>query len=260
MALRIHTAGQRKSMWTALFGILLMCFAGIPIGLQLTRPPAVDGQNCRLDGVLPAHTIVLIDQSDPFNESDVEWVWQLVFDEAQALKKNGRLTVLGINEDDSDQGAQVFSRCSPGSPRSANPIFENPQFIQQDWEQKFEKFMREEVQKLMLNRQSEVSPLAEHIRGIQRRADFRDATGHRRIVIVSDLYQNSPQYSMYKSGLNDPAFGQMLDQIEFPDLEGVEIALFRVDRKRQIRGADLVAFWTEFLSNRAHANVEIIRD
>ena len=260
MALRVSSTGQRKSMWTALFVMLLLCFAGIPIGMQLTRPPEVDLENCRIDGVLPAHTVVLIDQSDPFSDSDVEWAWQLIFDEAQALKKNGRLTVLGINSDDPDQGVEVFSRCSPGSPRNANPIYENPQFIRQDWEQKFEQFMRAEVSRLMLNSQSPVSPLVEHLRGIQRRADFRDAAENRKILIISDLYQNSNLYSMYDHGLNTSRFDAALDDAQFPDLTGVEVALFRVDRKRQIRGSDLVAFWTDVLSQRAHADVTIVRD
>ncbi|KCZ82561.1 hypothetical protein HJA_17607 [Hyphomonas jannaschiana VP2] len=247
-------------MWVGLFVALLACFSGIPIGLQLTRPPEVNGQNCRVDGILPAHTVVLIDQSDPFDQTDVDWAWQLIFDEAQALRKNGRLTVIGINEEDPDEGIQVFSRCSPGSPKSANPIFENPQFIRMDWEDKFEKFMRLEVSELMLNKQSPVSPLAEHIRGIQRRSDFRDTVGNRRIVVISDLYQNSNAYSMYNSGLNRKKFKTALETMEFPDLEGVTVALFRVDRKRQLKGSDLIQFWTTVLGEDEHAIVEVIRD
>lgn len=252
--------GERKALWIALFAILFICFSGIPIVLRLTKPPEIGAENCRYDGVLPAHTVVLIDQSDPFDDADAKWAWQLIFDEAKQLRKYGRLTVLGINEERPEQGVEVFSRCSPGSPSRANPIFENPRFIRQDWKQKFEGAMQDEVADLMLNKRSKVSPLIEHIRGILRRSDFRTGAPRRRIVIVSDLYQNSGAYSMYDSGLNQTRFDRALADIEFPEMEDVEFALFRVDRDRAISGQDLIQFWTDTLTEKGASKVEIIRD
>ncbi len=257
---KIKVKAVNKAKWNFLFAAVLVCFAGIPIALAVTRPPATSAENCRLDGRLPAHTVVLIDQSDPFQEADVEWAWQLIFDEAQALRKHGRLTVMGINADNPDQGTIVFSRCSPGSPRRANPVFENPKFIQQDWEDKFQTSLQSRVADLILKNRSPVSPLIEHMRGIHRRTDFTDAVEERRIVLVSDLYQNSSTYSTYDSGLNQKRFEEAMYAIEFPNFEGVEVALFRVDRKRSIRGADLIEFWQATLGDGAGASVEVIRN
>ena len=250
---------QRKVLWMAVFGALLVCFVGIPVGLRLTKPPLTDSMNCREDGNLPAHTVVLIDQSDPFDETDTEWVWQLIYDEAQSLKKHGKLTVIGINADDPDQGHEVFSRCSPGSPKTANPIFENPRFIKQDWQQRFERQMQANVADLMLKRLSPFSPLIEHFKGIERRSDFRKNISERRIVVISDLYQHSSLYSMYDSGLNANQFDQASSNLEFPKLEGIEFALFRVDRQRKLRGSELISFWKEFLMENGADEPQIIR-
>ena len=217
-----------KTAWNIAALGLVLCFLAIPAGLYLTKPPPTDTANCRKDNVIPAHTIVLIDQSDPFDEADVDWVWQLIFDEAKALKKHGRLTILGIDSEVPERGKQVFSRCSPGSPSRANPLYEHPGFIQQDWETKFEETMRERVSELMLTDQAPQSPLLEHMRGILRRADFRTDMPLRRIVIISDLYQHSSNYSMYNSGLNMPLMDKAAEAIEFPDFAGTSVALFRV--------------------------------
>lgn len=251
---------QNKFGWIAGFSVLLLGFIAIPVALIGTKPPETDTENCRRDGVIPAHTIVLVDQSDPFEPADVDWAWQLMFDEAKALKKHGRLTIVGIDAENPDQGASVFSRCSPGSPNQANPIFENPRFIEQDWKTKFEQLMRERTEELMLHDQAPQSPLLEHMRGILRRADFRTEAPLRRIVIISDMYQHSDAYSMYNSGLNRELFDRAAERIEFPDMSGVTVAIFRVDRKTKLKGADIIAFWQDALAAHNVGSVEIIRD
>jgi hypothetical protein len=251
---------QNKSAWIIGFSLLLAGFAGIPAALIATKPPATDTDNCRRDGSLPAHTVVLVDQSDPFDETDVNWAWQLMFEEAKMLKKHGRLTIMGIDAENPDYGKEVFSRCSPGSPSRANPIFENPRFIEQDWELKFEDQMRGRISELMLTDQAPRSPLAEHIKGILRRSDFRPSMEHRRILIISDMYQHSDAFSMYNSGLNKEAMIKAMSAMEFPPLNGAEIAIFRVDRKGQLKGQDINEFWKSVLGQSGAANVEVIRD
>lgn len=251
---------QNKTGWMLGFALLLLGFAGIPIALVATKPPPTDKENCRTDGAVPAHTVVLVDQSDPFESSDVDWAWQLMFDEAKALKKHGRLTILGIDAENPDQGHEVFSRCSPGSPNQANPIFENPRFIEQDWEAKFETEMRSHVESLMLTNQAPQSPLVEHIRGILRRADFRAEMPERRIVIISDMYQHSDNYSMYNSGLNRELMDRAASAIEFPNMTGATVAIFRVDRKTKLKGSDIIAFWQDVLAQHGAGSVEVIRD
>jgi hypothetical protein len=153
-----------------------------------------------------------------------------------------------------------FSRCSPGSPTVANPLYENPRFIEADWKNKFEEQMRKDVASLMLSKQAPRSPLAEHIRGIVRRVDFQPAVGDRTIIIVSDLHQNSDAWSHYKSGTKVEPFLAYLDGIEFPDLAGVHFKVFRVDRDSPLKPAALREFWSATLSHFHAGSVEFVRD
>lgn len=250
----------RKPLWIAIFVILLACFVTIPMALVATRPPLANEDNCRTDGVVPAHTVVLIDQSDPFKESDVEWVWQLIFDEAKALAKYGRLTVLGIDAEHPDDGLEAFSRCSPGAANRANPLYENPTFINEDWKSKFENEMKENVGELMLSSSAPKSPLAEHLKGILRRNDFRPGMETRRIILISDLHQNSDTYSNYKKGTQTEPFISYLESIEFPDLADVQVAIFRIDRDSELSPAELRKFWSEALGHFHVAKIQFVRD
>ena len=72
--------------WRGLIALMVTGVFGLFAAAALTAPPATMGDTaCRLDRNDPAHTVVLIDQSDPFNENDMDWVATPIDGEARAL-------------------------------------------------------------------------------------------------------------------------------------------------------------------------------
>ncbi len=87
-------------------------------------PPQTDPATfCRLDRRDPAHTMIVLDQSDPFNARDFGWVYSFVDAEARLLPKYGRLTVVAPNAERPYEPLEIYASCSPGSPNDANPVF-----------------------------------------------------------------------------------------------------------------------------------------
>ncbi len=239
-------------------GVVGLFFAAIFYFVFVTRPEPSDSRNCRIDGIVPAHTVVLIDQSDPFSRTDTDWTWNLVMDEARALPKHGRLTVFPIETETPGDLVASFGRCSPGSPANANPLYENPGDIRREWERDFEGDLRLTLENLMLQTSAPTSPLMEQIEGIIARYDFSSRNEGRRLIIISDLMQRSSYYSFYESGADWERFAATDPSV--PNLRGVEVAVFVARRNSGLSEAELIGFWKKYFEAAGAESFEVLRN
>jgi len=231
--------------WRGAIAAMLASVTGLFAIAAFHAPPTLNGETgCRQDGNDPAHTVILIDQSDPFSPNDIGWVQAFLDEEARILPRHGRLSLVTPQAQTPNIPKVVFSQCSPGSPAHANPLVQNPRMIEAAWRKAFFKPLSDEVERLLRDRVDPASPLSESLYAIGDRADFRPGQAGRRIVIVSDLMQHSEDFSFYRSGADWAAFeatplGQLI-----PDLEGVEIVTRVVPRQERALSLTTVkAFW-----------------
>ncbi|MEL6258535.1 MAG: hypothetical protein AAFQ67_05730 [Pseudomonadota bacterium] len=224
-----------------------------------TAPPATEPDGwCRLDRRDPAHTVLMIDQSDPFVERDYDWVAALLDEESRLLPKYGRLTVVTPDSARPYQPRVVFSACTPGSADRANPIFENPRMIEHRWRSDFKDQLTERVDALLKDDQASNSPLGETVFAVFDRPDFQDTVRRRRLVIVSDLMQNSEEFSFYTSGADRLAFGQTRLASEKPDMTGADVVARIVPRQEyDLPISSLRVFWEDYFG-RAGARFESV--
>ena len=86
--------------WRSAIGVMLMSVVGLFSVAAFNSAPALDPETeCRMDRRDPAHTLLLIDQSDPFSDNDLAWVDELIDAEARSLPRFGRLTVVLPNSE-----------------------------------------------------------------------------------------------------------------------------------------------------------------
>lgn len=236
--------------------IILLCFSGAVCAgaiavFFLTRPQPVDKSGCRQDGILEAHTVLLIDQSDPFTENDVRWLKRELADAVRKLPQYGRVTLLGLRSSTPYEPEEVFSRCSPGSPEAANQIFQNKSLIESVWRQDLVEPLSAAGDQLLLVTVQPDSPIVESLIGISQRPDFGAEVDAREIIIVSDFVQNSKAYSHFNGG---PKWQNLLAsslKSELPQLENVRLVFDLVPRREgpnRMPQDKLAAFWTEFAS------------
>ena len=241
--------------WRGLIALMVTGVFGLFAAAALTAPPATVGDTaCRLDRNDPAHTVVLIDQSDPFTENDMDWVATLIDGEARALPRNGRLTVITPNAGSPHTPRVVHSACSTGSPDRANPILSNPRMVTDTWREKFYVPVMADVDSAMTDTRAPSSPLFETLYAIADRPDFQSSQKKRRLVIVSDLMQHSDEFSFYRYGADYGAYSEagLVDLV--PDFAGADVVARIVPRPiYDLPMAEVRAFWRAWFDD---ANAE----
>ena len=239
---------KSPNFWRGLIAVMVLSVFGLFAFIAFNSPPAVaEDTMCRLDRKDPAHTVMLIDQSDPFNPNDFGWVREFMDAEARELPKYGRLTVLAPNSADPYDPVDIYSMCSPGSVDDANPILQNPRMIDDTWRETFYEPLKSSVEAALTDNQQPSSPLSEAIYAIADRADFQDLQPNRRFVIVSDLMQHSDGFSFYRSGANYEGFAETRLAEQLPGMDGVDVVARIVPRQEyDLPMADVKTFWASY--------------
>lgn len=234
--------------WRSAIALMLTSVFGLFAAAAIHQPPATHEETgCRLDREDPAHTIVLVDQSDPFNATDLEWVRTLLDDEARNLPRHGRLTLLVPNSASPYDPVQVFTGCSPGSAAESNPIFQNPKMIAAAWERKFHAPLVRQADESLRDTVAPSSPLMEAMFTLADRPDFQGEVPVRRLILVSDLMQHSPGFSMYKSGADADVWAESPLADMRAGLEGVEVVARIVPRQEySLPLGEVKAFWRDW--------------
>ncbi len=237
--------------WRASIAVMVSSVVGLFSVAAFNQPPAVQASTgCRVDGDVPAHVVLLIDQSDPFRPNDLGWVQALADEEARALPKYGRLTVMTPSADNPYTPNVLFSACSPGSAAGANPLFQNPRMIEQAWQSKLMKPLLATLEAAMEDKVAPSSPLSEALYAIADRADFQKDAGARRLVVISDLMQHSEAYSFYKTGADYDAYLASRLAETVPRLEEVDVVARVVPRQiYDLPLADVKAFWRAYFTD-----------
>ena len=230
----------------AMLGGVFGLFAIVALNLPPTTDPLTA---CRVDKKNPAHTVILIDQSDPFAPNDFGWVEAFVDQEARDLPKYGRLTIMTPNVKDPFAPREVFSRCSTGSADHANPFLENPRMIEDNWRASFREPLNGAVMSVLKDKAAPASPLAEAIHTIFDRADFSAKSKKRRVVIISDLIQNSKNFNFYRTGADFETFSTSRLASEMHDSGGAEVVARIVPRQNyDLPLSEVKAFWASYFS------------
>lgn len=236
--------------WRGAIGVMLFSVIGIFSVAAFHSAPALDPETaCRMDRQDPAHTILLIDQSDPFSENDLAWVDELIDAEARTLPRFGRLTVVLPNSATPFDPATLYTHCSPGSVEDANPILQNPRMIDDTWREHFYQPLTQTVAETLKTTSQPSSPLFEALYAIGDRADFQDSRKNRRLVIVSDLMQHSDGFSFYRSGADLAAYGDASLSQQVPQMSGVDVVARIVPRQNyDLPIGEVRAFWRAYFN------------
>lgn len=236
--------------WRGMIGAMLASVFGLFALAAFSANPAImPDTGCRMDRKDPAHTVVMIDQSDPFNPNDLGWVSEFIDSEARTLPRFGRLTVVTPNSDDPYDARIVYSHCSPGSAEHANPLLQNPRMIEDTWRETFYEPLSAEIEKALMDKRQPSSPLFEAVYSIADRADFQASRGDRRIILISDLMQHSGEFSFYRTGTDRDIFAKTRLADQVPEMQGVEIVARVVPRQEyDLPMSEVKAFWRDYFA------------
>lgn len=186
---------------SVLAGVALVGFFAAPSLLR--GPPRDEETLCRTTGPV-GHTLILVDKSDPWSEVQAGRLKRLVKQIGDELPAE-RLLSIYVFKDVFEPGfPPLISLCNPG--RTASEWIGNPRREYLRWVEKFGRPLDEAMTVLTQPAKGNQSPIVEAIGDVVSRRESRVQTGDRSLVLVSDMLQNSGQFSVFgnAAGGRDP--------------------------------------------------------
>lgn len=215
-----------------------------------TDDPIVDRKTqCLADENLTGHRVIIIDGTDKFDQTQQEILQRVVRGEARQMHQYEKLTIAALDQGDPYNPHIVFSACAPESASEGNRWSENPEILDSIWRNKFLAPALAPVPATVDHTAQKETPLIETIFGLTLRPDFRPAVGRRRLVIVSDMLQNTKLYSHYHGTPSFKDFTVRPEALQnIPDLTGVSVVGYYIIRTRSmmLQSDAQKQFWIDY--------------
>ena len=198
------------------------------------------------------HTAILIDASDSFTESQQQRLQAALDGIIDNLALHEWLAIYVLDSANPTLVRPRIGKCYPGGAAEANPLYQNPQQLQRALESEFERPLAAAMREIAAaSAGQETSPILEMIAAVATDTGYA-ARGQRRLIIVSDMLHNTPEYSHYRTSPDFPSFRrleysrQFLDRIL--DQARVEILHVRRPRDERYHSRRYISFWEEYFA------------
>lgn len=242
----------------ALTGFVVL-MAGV--AYSVTRPKAVDPETlCPADGAV-AHTVLLVDRSDPLGNAAVKLLHDTIERILKSLRREERFSILLIDSDGSRAPTPLFSRCAPPDGSDAHWLYENRRLLRRHWEAVFGDPVGHAARTLEEPAQAASSPIMETIQATTKLPSFSPSVGHRTLVIASDFLQNVAGYSHYRTDPDYDSFRQTPYAARVKtDLAGIEVELVYLPNPKAYGRQTALhrRFWPRYVSESGAASVRLI--
>ena len=231
-----------------ILGTALLAVAAVGALLWVSRAPALDEETGCGRGAItpPAHTVVLIDQTDRLTRTQINYVKVLIQSEYQRLSPQAKLTVRSISSDP-DRDVREFARCRVRRGTEVSGVTNNPDMIEDAFKRIVGDALNQYLNDLEKAQTAEASPIVETVAAVADAADFGRNVPERRLVIVSDMAQHSPalnQYAQPGAYTVTPEVQQVFGR----ELEGVDVRVHYVIRPElaRLQTRSHRQFWTDW--------------
>ena len=194
---------------------------------------------CPREGNYPVIKVV-IDKTDPFDKQTSQRLAKLIRKLKDTLQAHERLSIHVLDETGTYSPSPVFDMCNPGRGDQANSLYENPRRIQMCFEEKFATPLEIMLEDLLRPGIAPQSPILETA------ISLRTPGKNERLVIVSDMMQNSENVSFYGGSISasdqTDELCEMADQYEEIQIYYINRTGIRVATKQKVRN-----FWHQCL-------------
>jgi hypothetical protein len=190
-----QAANRRYAMGTAtVIGGLL----ALTLTVWAFRPANLDPATlCPTSRPLAGHTVVIVDRTDRWTPAMNGALTELIEDAQHETRRYQKFSIVSL---DADQSVHpVFSVCNPGEPSFWSDLYRGHRYTQRDYQERFVGAAEQVMEDVSRPSQAGSSPIVEYVHRWLGSDDFNASIRHRRMVLVSDMRQNSPLYSMYRA-------------------------------------------------------------
>jgi hypothetical protein len=215
-------ANRRYAGFTA--GVLFSILA-LSLSVWLLRPAELDAATlCPTNRPLAGHTVVIVDRTDRWTQAMGSALTQLVENAQRDTAKYEKFSIVSL---DADQSVHpLFSICNPGEPTFWSDLYRGRRYTTRDFEERFVGAGERIVEQVREPSEARTSPIVEYVHRWLGSDDFNSSVRHRRLILVSDMRQNSPLYSIYSGAEED--LGAVVERQFGPSAEGVAFDVYFV--------------------------------
>ncbi len=248
---RRRQATKRKNAWGGGIGALALAILVALFLWGQRGNRAFDSANCPEDEDYAAQIAILVDPSDTLTRVQEGSGALRVLRAIEDAPATTEIRVFTVAQAGRGNTGAVFRVCKPVHPDDVSSLTGNPMLAERRYRDGFLAPLDRTLSALLDVEGDSISPIVE---GIQVAAvsafQPRDADIPRRLLIVSDMIQNSRNLSFY----GDPVeFGPLSRNPDYGtlrvDLSGVEVSVFLLARRGgagRIQGGTLRGFWEDY--------------
>jgi hypothetical protein len=221
-----EAANRRYAGFTA--GVLFSVLA-LSVTVWLLRPANLDAATlCPTDKPLAGHTVVIVDRTDRWTPAMGSALTQLVENAQRDTDKYEKFSIVSL---DAQQSVHpLFSVCNPGEPTFFSDLYRGRRYTTRDFEDRFVGAAERIVEDVREPSEANTSPIVEYVHRWLGSDDFNANIRNRRLILVSDMRQNSALYSMYASA--EDRLGEVVERQFGPSAEGVAFDVYFVAHGR----------------------------
>ncbi len=226
----------------------------------IVRDPAT---LCRSEGPYSI-TALLLDRTDSFSTQTKDDLKVQIKNLLDTVKENHEISLFTVESTHEKSLEPIIKVCNPGDPEDVDPLIQSQAIVSRNWQRKFRQPMEEVLQSLLDEKEAPSSPIMESIQSVSL-THFQDTERRsvpRRLIVISDLMQNSDVCSFYRGSPDFSRFRQTHESRGLnPDLRGVDIELWLIQRRQRQQGdgGPLLKFFQSWFSQHGGQVVRVLR-
>lgn len=195
--------------------------------------------------------LVLVDVTDPVGPIAQADILNQLDAIADGLPRGGLFELRTLKTGDTRTNT-IFSTCNPGDGSDLDHWTGNPEAARKRWAESFDGPLKAAMDDALQAESADTSPI---MAGVQQIAVDNLGTQHaksipNRLIIVSDLLENTPAFSIYRSGPDFEAYRASSAPAEYgTDLAGATVEVWLLRRGTDFVGSELADFWADWVDD-----------
>lgn len=251
-----HDSDRKANLLFGMAAMVVLAVTMLFFAIHSSKKAFDQDTLCESGKQLDAHTVVLVDKTDPLTKSQQTALVALFGQIKNKLIEGEMLSIFVIDGDEMEFPMPVFSKCAPR--KTGNIFVDTPSFLERQFNKSFGAPLNQITSRLIVGVTAPASPIIEMLEGLSREKEFGPSVSQRRLIIYSDMLQNSPLYTHYRQDVSMEGFlGPLGAKDRLANLAGVAVEVTYLDRPehRQYQNRNHRVFWQRYFKA-ANASVE----
>jgi hypothetical protein len=192
---------RTKAEANRFYGVLTACVLAGLLALSVTvflfRPADLDPETlCPTSRPIAGHTVVIVDRTDRWTSGMSAALRQLIENAQRSTQQYQKFSIVALDAENSTH--PLFSVCNPGPPTFWSDLYHGHRYTVRDFDHRFVGAADRVVEQVSEPSEAPTSPIVEYVHRWLGSDDFNASIPARHLILISDMRQNSPLYSLYR--------------------------------------------------------------